>query len=63
MSAGPGTIKHVLVVDGMKEADLRTALEIQKATTRAWEGIAAARAQTIHHLQAALDRYQRRSSN
>lgn len=62
MSAGSGGPTPDQVVS-MSEANLRTALEIERANTSAWVAIANARAQTITQLQLCLDRYQKRTPN
>jgi hypothetical protein len=64
VSAGSGGNPPTLVrVESMLEADLRTALQIERASSHAWQSIATARAITISALEACLERYRRRSTN
>jgi hypothetical protein len=63
MTAGSGSAKVPLNLDTMREADLKTAVALERATSQAWQQIAYARGVTIEHLRLCLERYQSRTRN
>jgi hypothetical protein len=64
MTAGSGSEPStVIVLEGSAEADLRTAVALEKSNSRAREAIANSRTQSLDAVTRCLQRYQSRSDN
>jgi hypothetical protein len=64
MTAGSGSEPTTLIcLESSGQADLRTAIAVEKSTAQAWEAIAHAQSRTVEHLRLCLQRYSKRSPN
>jgi hypothetical protein len=60
-SGGDGTT--VILLEPSGDADLRTAVALEKSNAKAWEAIANSRTQSLEAVTRCLQRYQSRSDN
>jgi hypothetical protein len=67
MTAGSGSEPEMQItlvrLEPIGQADLRTAIEVEKSTAQGWEAIARLQWRTIEHLRLCLQRYSKRSPN